>query len=152
MSGSGLFDFLIAIILLLATGFIFFLVIDRVAPDPVLNKIGKVAVGVILLVVFLFAIKGVIFGGGGVAHLDPKGFIYFCIGIIVILVVLFVIDLVLGWIAAQMGAAEPIVTAIKYIIFAIALIGMLVLADRTLLGGGFTNMLGNFGETSRISR
>lgn len=149
--GSALFDFLIGIILLLATGFVFFLVIDRVSPDPVLNKIGKIAVGVVLLVVFLIAVKSVFFGGGGGAHMDPKGFLYFCIGIIVILVVLYIIDLVLSWIAGQMGVGAPIVTAIKYVIFAVALIAMLVLADRTLLGGGFTGAIGNF-DTQRLSR
>ncbi len=139
MTGSALFDFVISLILLLATGFVFFLVIDRVAPDPVLNKIGKIAVGVVLLIVFLLSIKGVFFGGGaGVAHLDPKGFLYFCIGIIVILAVLYVIEFVLTWIAGAM-------------IFAIALIAMLVLADRTLVGGTYTNFLG-IGETPRISR
>ncbi len=138
MTGSALFDFLISIILLLAVGFIFFLVVDRIAPEPTLNKIGKIAVGVVLLVVFLFACKSVFFGGGGGLHIDPKGFLYFAIGVIVVLIALFIIQAVLDWIAAQMGMGAPIVEIIKYVIFGVALIALLVLADRTLLGGSIT--------------
>lgn len=151
MTGSGLFDFIISIILLLATGFVFFLVIDRIATDATFNKIAKVAVGVVLLIAFLFAIRGVLFGGGSGMHLDPHGFLYFCIGIIVILVVLYIIELVLNWIAGQMGVSGELVNIVKYVVFAIALVAMLVLADKTLLGGGFTGTFGNFG-TERLSR
>jgi hypothetical protein len=139
LTGSALMDFLISIILLIATGFIFFLVIDRLAPDSILNKIGKVAVGVVLLIVFLLAIKAVLFGGGGAgAALAPQGFIWFCIGVIVILVVMFIIAAVLDWIAASMGVGAPIVTLVKYVIFALALIALLVIADKTLMGGNYT--------------
>lgn len=143
MSGAGLMQFLISIILLIATGFIFFLVIDRLAPDPTLNKIGKIAVGVVLLVVFLLAIQAVLFGGGsGGAKLAPQGFIWFCIGVIVILVVMFIIGAVLDWLAASMGLGAPIVTIVKYVIFAVALIALLVIADQTLMGGGYTGNMG----------
>jgi hypothetical protein len=138
LTGSALMDFLISIILLIATGFIFFLVIDRLAPDPILNKIGKVAVGVVLLIVFLLAIKAVLFGGGAGAALAPAGFIWFCIGVIVILVVMFIIASVLDWLAASMGIGAPIVQIVKYVIFAVALIALLVIADKTLMGGSYT--------------
>lgn len=151
MTGSALFDFVISIILLLATGFVFFLIIDRIATDATLNKIAKIAIGVVLLVVFLFACKAVLFGGGAALHLDPHGFLYFCIGIIVILVVLLIIEAVLNWIAGQMGVGGEIVTMVKYVIFALALIAMLVLADKTLLGGSYTGFLGGL-DTSRLSR
>jgi len=135
-------DFLISVILLLATGAIFFLVIDRIAPDPMLNKIGKIAVGVVLLIVFLLAIKAVLFGGAGALHLAPSGFIWFCIGVIVILIVLVIIDYILTWIAAQMGAGAPIVEIVKYVIFGVALIALLVVADKTLMGGAYTAAIG----------
>ncbi len=147
----GLFDFGVGLLLLLATGFVFFLVIDRIATDATLNKIAKVGVGVVLLVVFIFALRAVLFGGGGGLHLDPHGFLYFCIGVIVILVVLYIVELVLGWIAGAMGVGAPIVEAVRYVIFAVALIAMLVLADKALLGGGFTSALGDF-SAGRISR
>lgn len=162
MTGSALFDFLIGIILLFATGFIFFLVIDRVTPDATLNKIAKVAVGVILLVVFLIACKAVLFGGGGAMKIDPHGFLYFCIGVIVILAALIIIEWALNWIAGAMGfggGTEPgpggmpggLVGIVRFVIFAVALIAMLVLADRTLLGGSYTNAFGSF-DTQRLSR
>lgn len=151
MTGSALFDFVISIILLLATGFVFFLIIDRIATDPTLNKIAKIAIGVVLLVVFLFACKAVLFGGAGALRLDPHGFLYFCIGIIVILVVLLIIEAVLNWIAASMGIGGELITMVKYVIFAIALIAMLVLADRTLLGGSYSSFLGGM-DTRQLSR
>jgi len=135
-------DFLISIILLIATGAVFFLVIDRIAPDATLNKIGKIAVGVVLLVVFLLAVKGVLFGGGGGPHLAPQGFIWFCIGVIVVLIVLLVVEAILNWIGANMGLSEPIITICKYVIFGVALIAILVVADKTLLGGGYTSAAG----------
>ena len=139
--GSGLLGFLISVILLIATGAIFFLVIDRMAPDPLLNRIGKIAVGTVLLVVFLLIISAVLFGTGGAVSMSPSGFIWFCIGVIVILVVLFIIDYVLGLIASGMGIGEGLVNVIKFVIFAVALIALLVLADKTLMGGSYTNSL-----------
>jgi len=136
MSGSGLMSFLISMILLIATGFIFFLVID-----PTLNKIGKIAVGVVLLIVFLLAIQSVLFGGGASAHLEPSGFIWFCISVIAILVVMFIIAAVLDWLAANMGLGAPIVAIVKYVIFAVALIALLVAADQTLMGGSYTKSM-----------
>lgn len=151
MTGSGLMDFIISIILLLATGFVFFLVIDRLAPDPLLNKIGKIAVGIVLLIVFLLAVKAVLFGGAGaVAHLAPQGFLWFCIGVIVVLVVLFIIEFVLDWLAGQMGAAGGLVQIVKYVIFAIALIALLVVADKTLMGGSYPAF--NLGAAGQLSR
>jgi hypothetical protein len=150
MTGSGLMDFLISMILLIATGFIFFLVIDRLAPDPILNKIGKVAVGVVLLIVFLLAIKAVLFGGAAGGHLAPQGFIWFCIGVIVILVVMFIIGAVLDWIAGSMGIGAPIVTIVKYVIFAVALIALLVIADQTLMGGSYTGAFNSFRPRSQL--
>lgn len=151
MTGSGLMDFIISIILLLATGFIFFLVIDRIAPDPLLNKIGKIAVGIVLLIVFLLAVKAVLFGGAAAAHLAPQGFLWFCIGVIVVLVVLFIIEFVLNWVASAMGAGGELVQLVKYVIFAIALIALLVVADRTLMGGSYTNAF-DFKSTGQLSR
>jgi hypothetical protein len=152
MRGNALLDFIISIILLLATGAVFFIVIDRMAPDPLLNKIGKIAVGVVLLIVFLLAVKGVLFGGGGaVPHLAPQGFLWFCIGVIVILVVLFIIEFVLTWIAGAMGAEGSLVQLAKYVIFAIALIALLVVADRTLIGGNYSGAF-NFNTPAAIGR
>jgi len=153
MGGAGLMDFLITLIVLFGAGALFFLTIDRVAPDETMKKIGKIAVGVVLLVVFLLAIKAVLFGGAGALSLGGNGIIYFAIGVIVILVVLYLIDLLLNWLAANMGIGAPIVAAVKYVIFAVALIALLVLADRTFFGGSYSRpILGDLGGTPSIMR
>lgn len=150
MTGSGLLDFLITIVVLIGVGALFFVAIDRLAPDPFLNKIAKIAIGVVLLVILLIAIKGVLFGGG--AALSGGGIIQFAIGLIVILVILFLVDLALNYIGSMIG--EPIVNAIRYVVFAVALIALLVLADRALIGGTVQGALTGplFGSTPRIMR
>jgi hypothetical protein len=137
MSGSALMDFFITCIVLAGAGALFFLTVDKIAPDETMKKIGKIAVGVILLVVFLLAIKAVLFGGGGAIVLGGSGIITFAIGVIVILVVLYLIDLLLSWLASNMGIAAPIVSAVKYVVFAVALIALLVLCDRAFFGGRY---------------
>src|SRR4029077_14874775 len=47
MTGSALIDFVIALIVICGTGALFFLTIDRVAPDALLNKIAKIAIGIV---------------------------------------------------------------------------------------------------------
>ena len=133
MTGSGLLDFLITIIVIVGTGALFFITIDKVAPDATLNKIGKIAVGVVLAVVLLLAVKAVLFGGG--AALTGGGIIMFAIGIIVLLVVLYLIDLLLTWAGEQINAT--LAQAIKYVVFAVALIALLVLADKSFFGGRY---------------
>lgn len=151
MTGSGLIDFVITLVVLVGTGALFFIAIDKVAPDETLKKIGKIAVGVVLAVVFLLAIKAVLLGGG--AALTGSGVIMFAIGVIVLLVVLYLVDLVLSWLATQMSIAEPIVNAIKYLVFAVALIALLVLADRSFFGGRYSSsVLGDLGPTPSIMK
>lgn len=146
MTGSGLFDFLITLIVLIATGTMFFLVIDRAAPDATMNKVAKIAVGVVFAVVILLAIKGLLFGGGAMA-LSAGGLITFAIGIIIILVVLYLLDTAIGFIATLVGAT--IANIIKVVVFAIILIALLVLVDKTMMGGRNTTAIG-LGHTPSI--
>ena len=146
MTGSALLDFVIALVVIVGTGVLFFTVIDKVAPDATMNKVSKVAVGVVLTVVVLLALKALLFGGGGAAILSAGGIIYFAIGVIVLLVVLFLVDLALSYVAAPLG--EPLIGAIKYLIFAIALIALLVLADNALFGGRYVGK--HFGQVPAI--
>jgi hypothetical protein len=96
----------------------------------------------VLAVVILLAIKAVLFGSGGAA-LTAGGIIGFAVGIIVLLVVLYIIDILLGWLATNMGMAAPILDIVRYLVFAIALIALLVLADRSFFGGHYIgNSLG----------
>lgn len=137
MTGSALIDFVITLVVLVGTGALFFIAIDKAAPDPLMNKVGKIAVGVVIAVVLLLAIKGLLFGGGALV-LSGGSIIGFAIGVIVILVLLFLVDFVLTWLGAQIG--EGVAGVIRYLVFAIALIALLILADRSFFGGRYVPM------------
>lgn len=131
MTGSALMDFLIAVVgLILVVGLIF-LAIDYLAPDERFKKIARWAVGGVALIVFLVAIRGVLFGGGpGMGAFSPNGLIEFAIGLIVVLVVVFIIYAVIDFLAPTFAPQ------IKYVVGAIALVAILVVAQRALFGGG----------------
>lgn len=142
MSGSGLLGFLITIIVLFAIGAIFFLTIDKVAKDGFLAKIAKIVVGCLILIAFILAIAGVLgFGGGGLSA-SPQSIVIFAVGVLVLIVVLYIVDLFLGWLAANMGIGAPIVDAIRFIITVIALIALILIAGSALVGGGEVASLG----------
>lgn len=131
MTGSALFDFLIAIVALGLIVFLIFLAIDRIAPDEFFKKVAKVAVGGIALIVMLIATKAVLFGGGGALAVSPGGVIAFAIGLLVVCVVLYVLYLAIDKLAPAEYAA-----IIKYVVGAVALIALLVLAGQVLFSGG----------------
>lgn len=128
MTGSALFDFLIALVVLGGAVMLFMYAIDGLSPTPLFTKIAKIAVGVAAVVALLVALKGVFFGGGGIA-ISPSGVIYFAIGIIVVLVVMYLAKLIVEYFAAPWS--EPIL----FVIGAIALIALLYLAATALFGG-----------------
>ncbi|SRR6266436_1176728 len=149
MTGSALFDFVISIIALIGAGFLVFIAIDFLAPpDERFRKIARVAVGIAFLIIFLYSIKAVFFGGGGGTAITPGGLIEFAISVIVLFVVVYIINLVLDFFAAEIGGA-PIVLAIKYVVGAIALIVILYAAEKVILGGGLGMI--NFGTAGRRS-
>jgi hypothetical protein len=133
MSGSGLVQFLINIIALLAAGGIFFVSIDKVAPDAFFAKIAKIAIGALLLIALIVTIAAV-FGlaGAGVA-VSPLGILWFAVAVIVAVVVLYVINLIVDWIASNMGIG-PIGGIIKYVLGAVVLIALLIAAANLLFG------------------
>jgi hypothetical protein len=150
MTGSALIDFVIALVAICGMGAMFFIVVDRVAPDATMNRVAKIAVGVVLALIVLLAVKALLFGGGG-AVVSIGGVISFAIGVIVILVLLFLLDMVLGWLGGQMG--EPVVRVIKYLVFAVALIALLLLADSSLFGGRYVGKsLGGIAAPASIMR
>lgn len=134
MSGSGLVQFLINIIALLGAGAIFFISIDKVAPDAFFAKIAKIAVGVLLLIALIVTIAAV-FGLAGGPTIAASGIIYFAIAVIVCVVLLYVINLIVDWIAANMGLG-PMASIIKYVLGAIVLIGLLLAAANMFFGVG----------------
>ena len=132
MSGSGLVQFLVNIIALLAAGGIFFLAIDKVAPDAFFAKVAKIAIGAMLLIALVLVLAAV-FGLAGGVTMSPLGVVWFAVAVIVAVVILYIINLVLDWVASNMGAG-PWVTPVKYVLGAIVLIGLLLAAANTLFG------------------
>lgn len=146
MTGSSLLDFLISIVGLCIIVYLIFLALDFIAPDEKFKQIARYAVGGAALLIFLVAIKAVLFGGGGAGiGASPIGVIEFAIGLIVVMVVLYLIYMVVDYIAP-----EPFKVPVKYVIGAIALIAILVLAERVLMGGGLGMVPASF--QSRLSR
>lgn len=129
---SGLVQFLVNIVALLAAGGIFFLAIDRVSPDEFFARIAKIAVGALLIIALIFTVAAVFGIAGGVA-VSPLGVLWFAIAVIVAIVVLYIINLVLDWVAAQMGGG-PWIAPVKYVLGAIVLIGLLISAANLMFG------------------
>jgi hypothetical protein len=134
MSGSGLINFLINIIALLAAGGIFFLSIDKVAPDEFFAKIAKIAIGALLLIALIVVVAAV-FGLAGGTTVSPLGVVWFAVAVIIAVVVLYVLNLIVDWIANNMGFGALAAT-IKYVLGAIVLIGLLIAAANLLFGVG----------------
>ena len=133
MSGGGLMQFLINIIALFAAGAIFFISIDKVAPDEFFARIAKIAIGALLLIAFLVTIAAVLGWGGAGVTIAPMGIIWFAVAVIVAVVVLYVVNLIVDWLAANMGLA-PMAATIKYVLGAVVLIALLVAAANFLFG------------------
>jgi hypothetical protein len=131
MTGSALMDFLIACVGLCIIIYMIFRALDFISPDDRFKDIGRYAVGGVALLAFLIAIKGVLFGSGGAMAMSPQGIIQFAVGLIVVMVVLFIIYMVVDRLAPA-DLAVPV----KYVIGAIALIAILLLAQQVLFGGG----------------
>src|SRR6202451_802989 len=135
MNGSSLLGFIITSIVLFAVGAIFFLTIDTVAKNPFLAKIAKIVIGCLILIAFVLAIAGVLGFGGGVSA-SPESIVIFAVGVLVLIVVLYLVELFLGWLAANMGIGQPIVDAIRFVITVVALIALILVAGSALIGGG----------------
>jgi len=130
MTGSGLMDFLISVVGLLIIVFLIYKALDYISPDVNFKMIARYAVGGAALLIFLLAVKGVLFGGSGMATVSPAGVLTFAIGLIVTLVVLYIIYMVVDQLAPP-----NLLIPIKYVIGAIALIAILVLAQQVMFGG-----------------
>ena len=130
MTGSALMDFLIAVVGLCILVGLIFIALDRISPDASFKQIGRYAVGGAALLIFLVALKGVLFGGSGAMGISPVGVIEFAIGLLVVLVVIFLV-----FIAIDRFAPADLAVMAKYVIGALALIAILVLAERVMTGG-----------------
>jgi hypothetical protein len=95
------------------------------------------------VIAFLFAIKAVLFGGGGAFAISPIGILYFAIGVIVLLVVWFLINMALDLMASWFPPIGPFMVTIKFVVSAIMLIVLLLLAADLMFGAGI--MIGSGG-------
>lgn len=145
MTGSALFDFFIALILLAGAVGLFFYAIEGMSPDALFTKIARLAVGLVAVVVFLYAIKGVFFGGGGTVAISPTGVIQFAVGIIVVLLVLYVSKAAVEFFLPQFAAP------IMYIMGGVALIALLLLFAQIFFGGGLP-AFGSLGTNPQLRR
>jgi hypothetical protein len=123
----------------LAAGGIFFISIDKVAPDPFFARVAKIAIGALLLIALIVTIAAV-FGLAGGVTVSPLGVVWFAVAVIVAVVVLYVINLIVDWIVSNMGGA-PLAPIIKYVLGAIVLIALLVAAANLLFGYHVGGML-----------
>lgn len=140
MSGSGLVQFLINIVAILAAGGIFFASIDKVSPDEFFARIAKIAIGALLIIALIVAVAS-IFGFATGVTVSPIGVVWFAVAVIVAVVVLYIINLVIDWIGGQTQreGSPAWVMPVKYILGAIVLIGLLVAAADLLFGVNIGN-------------
>lgn len=121
---SGLLALIIGVILLVAVVAIFFLVIESIVKDALLQRIGKIVIGVLALVSVISAIWGALFGGGAGI---PTGtnLIGFAVGLLIILAVVYIASIAITWFGFM-------VTELQYLLSLIALIAVLLVAGTTL--------------------
>lgn len=132
MSGNSLVQFIINVIAILAAGGIFFISIDKVAPDAFFAKIAKIAIGALLLIALVVTVAAV-FGFAGGLTVSPLGVVWFAVAVIVAVVVLYVINFIVDWIVTQMGGGGW-VGPVKYVLGAIVLIALIIAAANFIFG------------------
>lgn len=131
MTGSALFDFLIALVVLVGVVALFFYAIEGISDNATFVKIARLAVGVAAVVAFLFAVKAVFFGGGGAGpSMSASSLLQFAAGVIIVLVVIFICKWFIGW------AFPTFLEPAMLIIGGIALVVLLLLAAQVFFGGG----------------
>lgn len=138
MTGSALLDFFIGILLLVAAGAIFFLTIDKVVPDPLLAKIGKIVVGVLGVCLVLIFVWAVFFGGGKSMGMTPLGLVHFAVGMLVVIAVCFILSWIINFFGFMVGE-------LQYLLGILALIAILVLAGDVMTGGKVFSVMGGRG-------
>jgi hypothetical protein len=146
MSAAGLWSFVVTLVgLAIVIGLIWAAMEFRPLPEPY-RKFARLAVGGAAALMVLVAIGSVLFGGGGgiSVKVTPGSIIEFAIGVIVLYAVLWICDAILDYFGV------PFADSIKFILTIIALVVILALAEKALLGGGLGMInIGNFGTERR---
>ena len=133
---SSVFNFIIILVELCFIGALIYAAIEFIATDERFKYIAKIAVAGVLVVLFLFAVKAVFSGGGGGMNLTPLGFLYFAIGVILVLVVWFIIDKVLAYAAGLFPPLGAVMSIVQFVLAAIVLVVILLIAANVLFGAG----------------
>lgn len=140
MTGNALLDFIVGVVVLFAAVYLFFIALPKMSPDATFTQIARIAVGVFAFILLVFAVKGVLFGGGGGLMIKPEALLIFAIGLIVALVVVYLlnmaVDAFLGGPSAEGQPGPPLAVPAKYVIGALAVIALLYLMTQVLGGGG----------------
>lgn len=142
MSLAGLWSFIVTCVGLAIIVGLIFLIIEMLQVDAGFKKIARFVVGGAALLMFLIAVGAVLGIGGSPLALKvtPTSIIEFGIGALILLLVLWIIYKVVD----RFGFWP---TEIKFLISTIALIIVLVLAEKALTGG--LGMLPNIGGGQR---
>ena len=144
---SAVFNFFIILVELCVIGALIFAALDFIATDERFKRIAKIAVGGVLVVLFMFAVKAVFSGGEGGMNMTPLGFLYFAVGVILVLLVWYVIDAVLGWIAATWAPfLAPALGIIRFVLAGLMLVVILLIAANVLFGASLGGAPFRFGE------
>jgi hypothetical protein len=148
MTGAGLWNFVIALVgLAIVIALIFAAMEFRSLPEPY-KRFARLAVGGAALLLLLAAIGSVLFGtsSGIQLHVSAGAIIEFAIGVIILYAVLFICDWAIDFFSAPYG------DGIKFILTIIALVVILGLAERALVGGGLGFIkIGEIGKRSEMS-
>jgi hypothetical protein len=132
---SGVFNFFIILVELCVIGALIFAALDFIGTDERFKKIARIAVGGVLVVLFLFAVKAVFSGGGGGMNLTPIGFLMFAIGVILVLIVWYVIDWAIGALATTwLPFLAPVLAVIRFVLAGLMLVVILLIAANVLFG------------------
>ena len=152
---SGVFNFFIILIELIVIGAMIFMAMDFISTDERFKKIAKLAVGGVLFVLFAFAVRAVFVGGAGGMNLTPLGFLYFAVAVILVLIIWYVIDAALGYIAAKwFPVIAPALAIIRFVLAGLMLVVILLIAADVLFGasltGGATFRLGAHSQIEQV--
>jgi hypothetical protein len=132
----GLLKFLILLVELAIIGGLVFLALDSFKQvDETFKKLAKYAVGGALVLLFLFAVLGVL-TGSGVALVNPINLLFFAIAVIVCLVIWYLILLALDWLPKVFPPIERFKVALTYVLSACILIMIMLAAADLVFGAG----------------
>ena len=121
-------------------GALIFTAVDFISTDERFKKIAKIAVGGVLVVLFMFAVRDVFSGGNSSGmNLTPVGFLMFAIAVILTLLVWVVIDRALGYIASNWAPfLAPVLGIVRFVLAGLMLVVILLAAADILLGVSLT--------------